>query len=302
MLKQFLHVEAQVELLRARGMVCGPDTARVLQREGYYAVINGYGKPFLDRRASAAANEDRYAPDTEFAHVYALYCFDRELRSLTFGALTRVEGMLRSVVAASFLETHLEPNAYLQEENYSTKHHYLLGADAYEHDLRHLISTLSRCAREHEHDERGRDDARLAHYRKHYDEVPLWVVFSDFSYGNLHHFVALMKRAEQTAACERLARVLAGNGEERRAGDRQQLVSDMAFQVEVRNLCAHGERLYDAVRYDRFTRMLNRYLPADDYARFHEMLARLVAAHTGMSPALDRALVAARMDVAATAL
>lgn len=294
MLKEYLNVEAQVELLRSRGMACDARTARILLREGYYAVVNGYGKPFLDERASQEAGEDRFLRGTEFAHVYDLFRFDRALRSLTFSQLTQVEGMLRSLATGAFLEAHPEPDSYLQEQNYCSAQQYLLSEGTHRRDLRHLTSTLSRYANDHEHDERGRDDARLAHYREHYDAVPLWVVFSDFSYGNLLHFVALMRPNEQAIMCRNLSRAL-DCGEDHRPCSRRELVDDMRFQVEVRNMCAHGERLYDAVRYDRFARMMGRYLTDKQFRQYLEAVRTLVAQFSGKSPVLDHALATARM-------
>ena len=49
--KQFLTIEEQVSLLRERGVATSETTAQILLREGYYAVVNGYGKAFLDEAA-----------------------------------------------------------------------------------------------------------------------------------------------------------------------------------------------------------------------------------------------------------
>lgn len=296
MRKDYLNVQAQLELLSSRGLACDDRSAKVLMREGYYAVINGYGKPFLDSAASREAGEDRYMPGTTLDQVYALFCFDRALRMLTFGELMRVEGLLRAIVAESFLQSHPGPEDYLDERCFTTSQSYILGEDNYRRNLRQLLETLSRCAHGHERDERERDDARLAHYREHYDSVPLWVVFSDFSYGNLYYFLALMKREDQLCACKRLARALEDE-RPRPELTRRALIEDVNLQVEVRNYCAHGERLYDACLgkhddrgYAQFACMLPRFLSAEDGAAYTSNVLALLNGYTGICPIIDREL------------
>lgn len=286
--KEYMRVNALVELLEQRGVACDDRTERILMREGYYAVVNGYGKPFLDVAASNRADEDRYVAGTTFDQIYALFRFDRELRLLTFGELTRVEGMLRSVASTAFLDAHPEPDAYLSERSYTSERDYLLNKRDWERNLRGLLRTLSRYASDHDNEVRSAD-TRVAYYQQNYDAVPLWVVFTDFSYGNLFHFVALLKKGEQETMCRRLAMALS-DGQEREPMSRQALVSDLDFLVDVRNLCAHGERLYDAVRYDNFVRMMGRFLTSDDYAAYRAGLRELVRRYRGISPVIDRAL------------
>lgn len=297
MLKEYLETSRMVSLLTERGLACNEKTEQILLREGYYAVVNGYGKYFLDRRASMARGEDHYQQGASFDQIHELFLFDRSLRMLTFNQLTKVEGMLRSLVTIAFLEAHEAPEAYLQESSYSTSKHYLFGEDAYERDLRHMIRTLSKYAHEHEDDERGRDDARLAHYRNNYDSVPLWVVFSDFSFGNLYYFLALMKRTEQEAVCARLDAATERPSTPNQYPNRKALVQDVGLLVEVRNICAHGERLFDArlgehnrLSYASFTRVLARYLPVEDTRSFSQSLLNLVDHHEGKGELLDRTL------------
>lgn len=297
MFKEYLAASQLVDLLTKRGLACDERTERTLLREGYYAIINGYGKYFLDAQTTQATGEDQYAQGSTFRQVYRLFLFDRSLRMLTFNQLTKIEGMLRSLVSTSFLEAHEDPEAYLQEACFSTRGHYLLGEASYERDLRNLMRALTRYAREHENDERGRDDARLAHYRNNYDYVPLWVVFSDFSFGNLYYFLALMKRSEQEAVCARLNTVVERVDASQTQRTRKTLVQDVGLLVEVRNICAHGERLFDAcpgerdtLGYASFIRIVSRYLPAADMHAFAKSLTDLFDQHTGRGELLDRVL------------
>ncbi|MDO4797831.1 MAG: Abi family protein [Coriobacteriales bacterium] len=283
MIKEYLDVSRQMELLEQRGLSCDDHSKQILLREGYYAVVNGYGKFFLDQVASERAHEDRYLPQATFADVYTLFLFDRALRMLTFSQLTSVEGMLRSLVSTAFLEVHDGPEDYLDPTCYTQPSHYLLGERNYDRNLRLTINTLSRYAHDHEDDERGHDDVRLAHYRANYDSVPLWVVFSDFSFGNLFHFLALMRQEEQAVVCKKLAYAIGSAAGTQDSLSRKTLINDVDLQVDVRNICAHGERLFDARMgykatqdYADFVGMLGRYLPSEDARGFAQSLLELL--------------------------
>lgn len=48
--KPFKSVAEQIAILESRGLECDNDTRLVLEREGYYPVVNGYKDLFLDQR------------------------------------------------------------------------------------------------------------------------------------------------------------------------------------------------------------------------------------------------------------
>ena len=46
--KEFKTIEELVNLLESRNVITDENTAPALQQESYYAIVNGYKKPFLD--------------------------------------------------------------------------------------------------------------------------------------------------------------------------------------------------------------------------------------------------------------
>lgn len=48
--KPFKSIAEQIAILESRGLECDNDTRLVLEREGYYPVVNGYKDLFLDER------------------------------------------------------------------------------------------------------------------------------------------------------------------------------------------------------------------------------------------------------------
>lgn len=76
----------------------GSRVMRILERENYYNVINGYKELFLASKATATTDEV-YKTGTTFDEVYALYNFDRELRNIYLKYLLKLENTFKTVIA-----------------------------------------------------------------------------------------------------------------------------------------------------------------------------------------------------------
>lgn len=117
--KPFKTIEEQVDILESRGVSTDADTAGILEREGYYSVVNGYKDLFLDLGASKVAGHDVYVEGTSFSDIYRLFTFDRELRLTMFRYFAEAEAVLKTVCAYKISESHQdEPEPYLNPGNY----------------------------------------------------------------------------------------------------------------------------------------------------------------------------------------
>ena len=308
MQKQFNTIAEQVALLQRRGVTTDASTPAILLREGYYAVVNGYGKAFLDREATARADDDRFAPGTTFDQIYQLFLFDRELRAVTFRAVMCVEGTLRSLLSHTFCEHHRSADAYLRRGCYAQAGEYLRGSKAHEGDLTWMINTLEHHARGHvadEHDDEVHDSDRVAWYREHYSEVPLWVLFSDLTFGNLRYFFALMRRAEQKRVCERM-REVCGTTHAGQTLTPKGMLHDLEVLSALRNDCAHEERIYDAtfggdtLTYQQVLEVLVAYLAEGDERRLQHAVRELARRYGAKSPAVAAALASAGFEDASS--
>ena len=238
--KIFTSIEDQIALLERRGLICDERTADVLLREGYYPVINGYRRPFLDRHKTDAAGESVYREGTRFSDIYRLFLFDRKLRQLTFVYLTQIEALLRNTCAYRFTGRYRGIKDYLKKSSYTSKKDYLGGADDFESDLKGLISTLEYASRREDADKAG-----VRHYIKHYDGVPLWVLVGEFTFGNVRHFFNMLERDIQVQICDDIARLCHPEVDDKRFITRSWLSRNMKTLVEARNICAHDDRLFN---------------------------------------------------------
>lgn len=254
MSKEFKTIDELVAILESRGVLTDERTPRILQRESYYAIVNGYKEPFLDREAMQSCPSDVYLPGTTFEQIYDLFLFDRALRATMLPYLIESESCLKNAVVYAFCERYRETDAYLDRANYVSGKQILLplgfrGNKALERDKR-LADLMSRLNGKLTVGNKMRPFVR--HYVETYGKVPLWVLQNDLTFGNVLHFYQLQKRGVQNGAC-RLVESWSG----RRMGARE-LLDAFTTLVGFRNICAHGDRLYCAdVKGRRFDEMVN---------------------------------------------
>ncbi len=185
--KDFATHAEQLAILEKRGLIVTDKAAakRVLSRENYYALIDGYKEPFLERDEKLNPyGMERFEKGTEFDHIYALHSFDRNLRLLMLHQLLKFEKNIKSKVAYRFSEKFKNPASFLEPDNYS--------ADVQRHHERdRIISTLANLIKSHKKRDKVRYPAIREFYDKHKD-VPLWVLVNFLSLGQITHFYAVI--------------------------------------------------------------------------------------------------------------
>ena len=236
--KPFKTIDQQLEMLRGRGLeISDPEACSAyMLTNNYYSVVNGYKQLLLDPDRT---NRDRevYREGTDLMHLVLLHKFDRMLRTAALGSILIAEERLKNASVYAFCDNFREPDAYLDPLNYALRGEYEkeYGQGRYTTNLIKLLSTLQGL-----HDGRQRT-AYINHYRKKYDDVPLWVVSKCLTFGNASAFYGLQKRGVQNDISKLVSAA---------AGKEQLTPSQIrwAFTVLVpfRNICAHGERLFCA--------------------------------------------------------
>ena len=281
--------------MEGRGIATDEGTIPVLKRESYYAVINGYKGPFLDREAMKTTADDVYLPGTTFRRIHDLFMFDRHLRQSVFGYLASAEAVMKNAVVYAFCEKNRDPDAYLERSNYCSANDMLVPktyrgnkAEEYSTNMASLMKILNGKLT---NAKKMRPFVR--HYLSSYGKVPLWVLQNDLTFGNISHFYQLQKRGVQNAACKIVGEVSA-------RGTRvspHDLLRAFDVLVGFRNICAHDERLYCAeVKGARFSEMfdlLSLVLPAHETSAMVDVLNSLFSAYRGR---IDRDVILQLMD------
>ncbi|MFR4028316.1 MAG: Abi family protein [Coprococcus sp.] len=220
--KEFKTTDELIALLISRGVDISTPEQRSfckkgLQRFGYYNIINGYKNLFLDTTSSST--EDIYKPGTTFNEIYFLFQFDKQLRGLFFRYTLEVETNIKSLIAYIFSKKYGHDN-YLLYTNFDTNKR-----NAYQ-NISQLIADIQRTLSSRS------SDPCISHYLTNYGYVPLWVLNNVLTFGNISKFYSMMKQPER----QYVSKVFHMTDKE--------LESSLFYLSKIRNLCAHGNRLY----------------------------------------------------------
>lgn len=193
-------------------------TKKRLQHEGYYNLINGYKMLFLEQKENKE-EEDKYKEGTTLKEIYALYNFDRRLRSVFMKYILLVETNVKSLISYYFSQNYGHDN-YLVYANFDVgKKDASKNITALFSEIQRQISTRY-------------SDPSISHYLNRYGYIPLWVLNNILTLGTISKFYSQMKQKERQS----VAKVFHVNDAE--------LESALFYLSKVRNFCAHGNRLY----------------------------------------------------------
>lgn len=251
-------------ILRSRGMVIekgsqGSRVMRILEKENYYNVINGYKDLFLDHPASATSDE-AYKAGTTFDEVYALYSFDRELRHIYLKYLLKIENMFKSVIAHEFSAQYGHDN-YLKLENFqytastdpkdlayiAKKHTLQIPRDnakikkySAEENAASVIKLIGDIQQEIAR-QMSKHHQVVTHYMTNHSYIPLWVLVNVLTFGKITTFYNNMKPTDKSNISKQFGL------------QPVELHKYMEMLGLARNKCAHDERFFNI----RFRRSLH---------------------------------------------
>ncbi len=242
-------------ILRNRGMTIGAGSQgsrvmRILEKENYYNIVNGYKNLFLDPTTNST--EERYKAGTTFDELYALYEFDRDVRQIYLKYLLRVENTFKTVLAHEFSSLYGHDN-YLKLQNFHTgpspdrkvlrqiANANKLNLETELARIQHLsaeenISFVIKLIGDIQQEiarQMGKHHQVVNHYMSEYGYIPLWVLVNVLTFGKITTFYKLMKPADKMAVARKFGV----------ASDELHKYMDMCSLA--RNKCAHDERFFD---------------------------------------------------------
>ena len=224
--KEYKSYRQQLNILRSRGMTIGKGSQgsrvmRILERENYYNVINGYKELFLESKAVDDV-EETYKAGTTFDEVYALYNFDRELRNIYLKYLLKLENTFKTVIAHEFSAKYGHDN-YLKIENFDNSEEKNISSS-----IKLIGDIQQEIARQ-----MSKHHQVVTHYMTEHGYIPLWVLVNVLTFGKIENFYKNMKPADKTTVAKQFK--LQPN----------ELAKFMHMLALARNKCAHDERFFD---------------------------------------------------------
>lgn len=229
--KPYKSTEELINILEnERGVITSTDTKHILELEGYYPIINGYKDLFLKQK-----EPDVYIDNCQFNDIYSLFSMDRELRFLIFRKLIIIEQRIKVAICRIFTKKYQEAEAYLNPESYSD----------HNVDMRdELIETLK--------EKKLFNKRYLEHYISKHNEVPLWVLANNLTFGNIKYLYFCLDRKLKIEIAQELSISIVKPYSKRKMFYKE-LNKILIVASYFRNICAHDERLFNekAIIYDK---------------------------------------------------
>lgn len=214
--KEFKTYKEQIRLLKSKRLIINDEdhAIEVLHNVSYFALINGYKKPFK-------GTDGNYLENTTFEDIEQLYLFDEQLRIFMLKQLLSIERRVKSSISYHFSKQFRETNAYFNVNNFDYTGFKV-------EKINELVSILKNI-----HDDNKR--SYIKHYKEHHnDEIPLWVLINAMTFGQISKMYSLFKESTQQRICNDF-----------NIPSQREMEQILNMITLFRNVCAHNERLYD---------------------------------------------------------
>lgn len=215
--KRFLTYEEQIELLKNKKLHIDneDDAVSYLKQYGYYSLISGYKDIFKIEK------NGNYKSDATFNKIVSLYIFDEYLRHLVLHEIIKIEKHIKSLYSYSFCLLYGDKqDDYLNVTNYNYS--------KYQKEINDFVSIVQNLLRSPE-------KYNYVNYNiTKYGTVPLWVIIQTLTFGNLSKMYMFSNQSLQSQIARNFENVYSN-----------QLDSMLNVLSKFRNVCAHGERLFN---------------------------------------------------------
>ena len=177
----------------------------------YYSIINTYKDVFKNEK-------NEYKKNVLFEEIFALFEFDKNLRSIFLKYSLEVEMILKSLLAET-LSSRYGIKDYLVKENFD---------DTID---KTIITESINVIKEEINKQNGKHEA-VTHYIDEYGFVPPFVLTKILTLGELSRLYAMLKQSDRQSISKNF-----------KLSDRvlKQIIINMTM---IRNICAHNDRLF----------------------------------------------------------
>lgn len=244
MSRPFHTYEEQLKKLKSRRLIIDDDekVIKILKRKNYYDIINGYKDDFIDKPATITAGDDVYKEGTNFKDINLLYEFDAEIRSIILKNILKLENIIKTKISYVFSKEKTQEFNYLNINNYD---------DTKKESATRVIAEISNVIRNcmSQNYTGGR---QISHYLDIHKNLPLWVLVKQLTFGNISYFYSSIEESLQKEICEEIAVEYEKEYEKNIIVNEKNMEQILKFINNIRNICAHNERLYNiTVRINR---------------------------------------------------
>lgn len=216
--KPFLTYEQQIlKLKEDKKLIISNDELAIglLKKHSYFDLISGYKGMF--KKANG-----EYKLHVSIEDIYALYCFDDNLRALVLRYILKVEKHIKSLMSYAFCQKFGENQIeYLTTTNYNY-------TETFREEINYLVGRLNQTINN------PKNYTYIEHQKRKYGNVPLWVMMKALTLGTVSKMYSFMQQSIQYQVSKEFSYI-----------DESSLGRMLDLLSRVRNVCAHNERLYD---------------------------------------------------------
>lgn len=227
---KFLTYDEQIKKLKSKKLKIEDETYAIncLKKYSYYSLISGYKDIFKIEK------NGNYKNTADFNKIVYLYEFDNELRNIFFQKFIQVEKYIKSLYSYYFCDIYGDKQKdYLNKRNYNYLEKYKdveknIYVEKYKEDIDHFVDEILKNILE-------KPKYPYVKYKlDKYKSVPLWVIMQVLTFGNIAKVYMFSHQQLQSKIAIEFNNIY-GN----------QLSSILTTFTKFRNVCAHGERLYN---------------------------------------------------------
>jgi len=225
--KPFLTVSEQLEQLQSRGIsVTDVDRAKRDLRAINYYRLSGYWYPLRKKETCTEGiciPTEEYIEGSSFDHIVSLYVFDKKLRLLMLDVLERIEISLRTDVVRVLGQKDIFVHEKIEYFNNPTS----VPREQQDKQFETLLE------RYRKHEQQAKNEF-LRHFRHKYSgNPPIWVAVELWSFGTLSIVIEKLTMGDKRAIASEYNL------------SPEVLPSFIRTLAEVRNICAHHDRLWN---------------------------------------------------------
>lgn len=215
--KPFLDYTSQLNILKKKNLIINNDQSAIyiLSKISYYSLINGYKDSFKD------FSTHDFLPNTQFHDIYNLYLLDADLREIFLKYILIFEQNIKSSISYHFTELYGNGILYYQNPiNYDYGKN-LSSLNYLFHKMNQKINLKN-------------PSSQISHYMNIYHDVPLWVLTTNLTIGEISTMYRYLKGHCKTLVCNDFHNIGKAN-----------LGKILIMLTKYRNICAHGNRLFN---------------------------------------------------------
>lgn len=226
--KAFKTLEEQVEILKERNLLFNDEEValKFLARENYYKVITSYKDLFLDKQ-----EKETYLEGTYFEDIKNLYLLDRDLKSLYLKYLLIVENRFKAILSYEFNSVFPQKYAYLNLDSFDKQD--------YKKVLKVITNILNVMYSKLDH------NGPIKDYLTIYESIPFWVLVNYFTIGNVYYFYDVLTEEVKRKISVNISNYYNFEHNSTHQIWHTEIQSLIKVIKELRNLCAHDDKLYD---------------------------------------------------------